>query len=55
MLYFKEGRSERHLRDIAGMLAISGSAIDAGYVEAWSQRLGLGEIWAAIRRRATEE
>jgi hypothetical protein len=35
-------------------LAVSGAAIDVGYVDAWSQRAGLGEIWAAIRRRATE-
>jgi len=54
MLYFREGRSERHLRDIAGMLAVSSSAIDAGYVDEWSQRLGLSEIWEAILRRATE-
>jgi hypothetical protein len=31
------------------------SSIDAGYVEARSQRFGLGEIWAAIPRRATQE
>jgi hypothetical protein len=55
MLYFKEGRSERHLRDIGGILAVSGAVIDAGYVEAWSRRLGLSEIWAAIPRRAPEE
>lgn len=54
MLYFKEGRSERHLRDIAGMLAISGSTIDMEYVEEWSQRLSLSDIWTAILRRATE-
>lgn len=55
MLYFKEGRSDRHLRDIAGILAVSGAVIDAGYVDDWSRRLGLGEIWAAIRRRAPKE
>jgi hypothetical protein len=55
MLNFKEGRSDRHLRDIAGILAVSGAVIDAGYVDDWSRRLGLGEIWAAIRRRAPKE
>ena len=54
MLSFKEGRSERHLRDIAGMLAISGAAIDAGYVEEWAQRLGVSDVWKAIVRRAAE-
>lgn len=54
MLYFKEGQSERHLRDIAGMLRISGTEIDTRYVSEWAQRLGLRDIWEAILRRATE-
>ena len=54
MLHFKEGRSERHLRDIAGMLAISGAAIDTRYVEEWAERLGVTDIWEALVRRATE-
>ncbi len=53
MLYFREGRSERHLRDIASMLRISGAEIDTRYVDAWAQRLGLSDIWKAVRRRAT--
>ena len=51
----KEGQSERHLRDIAGMLRISGTEIDTRYVSEWAQRLGLSDIWEAILRRATEE
>lgn len=54
MLYFKAGRSERHLRDIAGMLAVSGAEIDAQYVAEWASRLGLSDIWEAILRRAAE-
>ncbi|HLC41653.1 MAG TPA: hypothetical protein VJO34_08505 [Methylomirabilota bacterium] len=48
MLYYREGGSERHLRDIAGMLRISRSEIDIEYVTAWAQRLGLSDIWKAI-------
>jgi hypothetical protein len=48
MLYFREGGSERHLRDIAGMLRISRSEIDTKYVTEWAQQLGLSEIWKAI-------
>jgi len=53
MLYYREGGSERHLRDIAGMLRISGSEIDIEYVTAWAQRLGLSDIWKAILGQAT--
>jgi len=52
MLYFREGRSERHLRDIASMLRISGAEIDTQYVDEWAQQLGLKDIWDAVRRRA---
>lgn len=52
MLYFREGRSERHLRDIAGMLRISAAEIDTQYVDEWAQHLGLKDIWDAVRRRA---
>ncbi len=48
MLYFREGGSELHLRDIAGMLRISRSEIDTKYVAEWARQLGLSEIWKAI-------
>jgi len=50
-LYFQEGGSERHLRDIAGMLRVSGPEIDTRYIGDWAQRLGVGDIWQAVRRR----
>lgn len=52
MLYFQQGRSERHLRDIASILRISGTEIDMRYVDEWAQRLGLTDIWRAVRHRA---
>lgn len=51
MEYYKLGGSEKHLRDITGILKISGSIIDTGYINAWSQRLKLGDIWSAIQKR----
>lgn len=50
-LYFQEGGSERHLRDIAGMLRVSGPEIDTRYIGDWAQRLGVGDSWQAVRRR----
>lgn len=52
LVYFQRGGSERHLRDVAGMLRISGDEIDRRYVDDWARRLGLTEIWEAVRRRA---
>jgi hypothetical protein len=51
-LYFRDGGSDRHLRDIAGMLAVSGPEIDVAYVADWAGRLGVEDVWHAVRRRA---
>jgi hypothetical protein len=55
MEYYKAGGSEKHLRDIAGILKISGEMVDKDYIAAWSGRLGLTEIWDAIQRRLREK
>ena len=46
--------SERQLRDVEGMLAIGGDALDRGYVERWVQTLGLGPAWAEVTQRETQ-
>jgi hypothetical protein len=46
--YYREGGSQKHLRDIAGVLRISGETIDYSYICEWAERLDLGEIWQAI-------
>lgn len=51
MEYYKEGGSEKHLRDITGILKISGKEVDKEYITKWAERLGLVEIWDAILRR----
>jgi hypothetical protein len=51
MQFYVEGASEKHLRDIAGMLLISGQSIDRGYVEQWSHKLGLDDVWKAVQER----
>jgi len=52
LLYFHEGGSDRHLRDIAGVLAVSGSDLDLEYVSRWAGRLGIAELWETTRRHA---
>lgn len=51
MNYYREGQSDKHLRDITGMLKVSGDEIDQKYISDWAERLGLTEIWHAILTR----
>ena len=55
MEYYKEGASEKHLRDIAGILKISGEMVDRDYIAEWARQLGLTEIWDAIQRTLGEK
>lgn len=55
MIYYHEGESEKHLRDIAGMLRISGEEIDREYINRWAEELGLRGIWEAILERVVKE
>jgi len=50
--FYAEGGSDRHLRDIAGVLRISSAEIDRDYVAEWADRLGLREIWDQILDQA---
>jgi hypothetical protein len=50
--YYREGGSDKHLRDIAGILKISGAQIDLAYIAEWASRLGLMEVWDKVRTAA---
>lgn len=54
MEYYQEGASGKHLRDITGMLKISGNEIDQVYIAEWADRLGLRPIWDMIQQRLKE-
>lgn len=51
---YREGGSEKHLRDIAGVLKISGEQLDRDYIARWAERLETEDIWQEILRRAGE-
>ena len=55
MEYYKLGESEKHLRDITGILKISGESVDRQYISEWADHLGLTEIWKALQERAGED
>ena len=46
--YFAEGGGDRHLRDIAGILRVTGEGVDRTEVERWATKLGYLEIWHKI-------
>ncbi len=49
--YFQEGGSEKHLRDIVGMLKVQGARIDRAYVNTWIAQLGLQAEWQLVETR----
>jgi hypothetical protein len=52
LLFYTQGRSDKHLTDIAGVLRVSAGQIDEQYIESWVERLGLQDAWHAAKRSA---
>ena len=44
--------SERQLRDVAAMLAVSGDTIDRGYIDGWVRALRLQDAWRRVMDRS---
>lgn len=44
----RQGESERQLRDVRGVLATQGEALDRGYIARWVIELGLQDQWATV-------
>lgn len=52
LVYYRQGESGLHLRDVLGILRVSGPELDERYIAEWADRLGLGMIWEQVRRQA---
>ncbi len=50
MEFYREGGSDKHLRDIASMLKISGAVLDINYINRWVNKLGLSDIWESVSK-----
>jgi hypothetical protein len=50
LVYYHEGGSDKHLRDIAGILDVSGAALDRDYISQCAAKLHVADDWHAIRR-----
>jgi len=48
LVYYREGGSDKHLRDIAGILKISDELIDRDYLVEQAKQLKVLDIWQAI-------
>jgi len=42
------GGSERHLRDVSGIVEVRGEELDRAYVERWVERLGIRDLWNRV-------
>ena len=46
--YYREGSSEKHVRDVRGMLAQLGDQLDRQALGGWIERLGLQGVWTEV-------
>ena len=46
--YFREGGSDKHLRDIRGMLKISGDQINQTDLQEWIRLRGVNAEWQKV-------
>ncbi len=49
LIFYKEGQSEKHLRDIQGMLRVSGDQLDLPYIEMKAKELSLYSSWEKLK------
>jgi hypothetical protein len=51
LVYYHEGRSEKHVHDILGILKNSSSHLDRSYIAQQADDLGVAELWQEITRQ----
>ncbi len=54
LVYYQEGGSEKHLRDIGSMLAIQAGKIDHAYLEKWASHLGVADDLQLVKRQSAD-
>lgn len=55
LIYYQDGHSEKHVRDIRGIIKVSGSDLDLAYLDRCAVQLGVSEIWASIASGADDQ
>jgi hypothetical protein len=53
LIYYRlsGGVSEKHLRDIAGIMKLQGSKLDREYVSQWDDKVGVAAEWNMVQQR----
>ncbi len=51
LVYFQEGGSEKHLRDIVGILKVQAERIEVDYLHEWLDKLGVMTEWELVQSR----
>ena len=54
LVFFKLGGTEKHLRDISGVLLVQGKLIDQEYLTLWAEKLGVSEELTLVRQKLSE-
>jgi hypothetical protein len=56
LVYFQlgGGESQKHLRDIGGMVKLLAETLDRDYIDHWADRLGVTEEWQLTQKRLAE-
>lgn len=49
--FYRAGKSEKHLRDCAGVLRIT-AGVDRDYVTRWADELQVADLWQLVQERA---
>ncbi|MEO2046635.1 MAG: hypothetical protein ABGX16_08685 [Pirellulales bacterium] len=52
--FYKLGGSDKHLRDIAGVIKLLGEELDHQFISNWAQQLEVADIWQAILTQLEE-
>jgi hypothetical protein len=55
LIYYREGGSDKHLRDIAGILKVSGELVDWHYLKQQAEQLDVALHWQTVLQRVTGE
>ncbi len=55
LVFYQMGESEKHLRDIGGILKVKGDAIDLDYIETWATKRNVTNEWQLVNQKISAD